>query len=451
MNCELLQRRLLNLERPDRPPAEVLAHLAACPSCREWQRRLVRLEQRVALLPVPASTGKAEFLVRLRAGAWFAPVRQPNGAAIRGQRRDFALRKLALATSLAAGLVLFAVFWWALQWSPSEQKLPDDLLAQLVQHDMALARADNQTNRLKELAATAEDVHAQAGLLCRMKCADDLAELASWYRQVVEKLPQQAQGVATGDSESIVQRLSQAENESRKLVAGAPPDCAAPLRDMASAAREAAGRLRSAEVRAGQPSRARAALPAAPPVLCAGAPVLTASLVPAAGPGPLFATAAPGGSTDSAAELAQRFRKNINLLRTLVKEAVLLADLPGDQCALKRAKCCNAIVEKFAEEINGAAVEQQGARVADLGKFLKSVLQDGVATNLSAARQQLPQGKVSMNDLKDVESATESYLGTLPDGLRGMQDPREVQYARSALAAIQEGREQVHKVLQGTP
>ena len=40
MNCHTAQRRLLGSERPDEPPPEVEAHLAACGTCRAWQQRL---------------------------------------------------------------------------------------------------------------------------------------------------------------------------------------------------------------------------------------------------------------------------------------------------------------------------------------------------------------------------------------------------------------------------
>jgi hypothetical protein len=452
MNCELLQRRLLNLERPDRPPAEVQAHLAGCPSCREWQRRLVRLEQRVALLPVPPSTAKAEFVARLRAGQGERAARQPNGTANRGQRRERALRKLALATSLAAALMLLAVMWWALQWSQTDQKLPGDLLAQLVQHDVELAKVDTQPSRLKELTATADDLHAQAGLLCRMKYADDLGELARWYRQVVEKLPQQAQGLTNGDPEKLARHLDEADHATRKLVASAPPDCVPPLRDMAAAARDAAGQLRSPQARGSQLPRTRAALPGAQsPVLCAGAPVLTASLVPAAVPGTVLASAGPGASPDAAKELAQRFQKNRNLLAELVKEAVRLADLPGDQNALKRASHCSKIAEQLADAMKQAAgAEHQGARVKELANHLELVLQGGVAHNLSEAHAQIPKGVFSENDLHGVWDQTAKVLGKAEEQLQTGPDAQD-DNTKAALNALEQGREQVRKALQATP
>ena len=70
MNCTTIQRRLLAAEQPDRPAAEVKSHLAECPACRAWHRRLVQLERHIPLLPVPPSEGKAELLHHLlRAGS----------------------------------------------------------------------------------------------------------------------------------------------------------------------------------------------------------------------------------------------------------------------------------------------------------------------------------------------------------------------------------------------
>jgi len=41
MNCTILQRRLMSLENPRRPPPELQAHLTQCAGCRDWLRRLV--------------------------------------------------------------------------------------------------------------------------------------------------------------------------------------------------------------------------------------------------------------------------------------------------------------------------------------------------------------------------------------------------------------------------
>ena len=65
MNCEEFQRDLLNAENPATPADEFEAHLATCAPCREYQGRLVNIEQNVAKLPVPSSTAKEEFIEAL--------------------------------------------------------------------------------------------------------------------------------------------------------------------------------------------------------------------------------------------------------------------------------------------------------------------------------------------------------------------------------------------------
>ena len=62
MNCEDFQRELLNAENPASPDDEFEAHLATCAPCREYQGRLVNIEQNVAKLPVPESAVKDQFV-----------------------------------------------------------------------------------------------------------------------------------------------------------------------------------------------------------------------------------------------------------------------------------------------------------------------------------------------------------------------------------------------------
>ena len=65
MNCTVIQRRLLSAEQPEQPPGDIKSHLAQCPTCRAWQRRLVQLERLVRQVPVPPSTAKEQFLQRI--------------------------------------------------------------------------------------------------------------------------------------------------------------------------------------------------------------------------------------------------------------------------------------------------------------------------------------------------------------------------------------------------
>ncbi len=71
MNCKLARRRLLSMVRPDQAPDEVRGHLSWCSDCREWHRRLVRMERNVQQIPVPRShrhTKQAFFDSFLAAG-----------------------------------------------------------------------------------------------------------------------------------------------------------------------------------------------------------------------------------------------------------------------------------------------------------------------------------------------------------------------------------------------
>src|SRR5262245_11069076 len=98
MNCDLLRSRLLASPHPERPPADLRAHLTACASCRQWQRRLVRLERQIPRLPVPPSRTKDEVVRRILTAPRRTPATLERG-----------LQKLSLATALAAALALFAV------------------------------------------------------------------------------------------------------------------------------------------------------------------------------------------------------------------------------------------------------------------------------------------------------------------------------------------------------
>jgi predicted anti-sigma-YlaC factor YlaD len=102
MNCAAVQRRLLQIERPERPPAALRHHLARCARCRHWQRRLLRLEANVPRLPVPPSGAPAKLLQEIR--------KESGRARTPGKGRPRALQALAVAAA-----VLLVVFgWWAL-------------------------------------------------------------------------------------------------------------------------------------------------------------------------------------------------------------------------------------------------------------------------------------------------------------------------------------------------
>jgi hypothetical protein len=114
MKCPVVKRYLYRLENPDRPCQAVRDHLSHCGGCRKAQEGLLQLENQVRLLPIPESDAKLPFLSQFRVGTiGHAPATDRHW--LPWQVRDRARRKLALAASLAAGIVLFAIGWFIFQ------------------------------------------------------------------------------------------------------------------------------------------------------------------------------------------------------------------------------------------------------------------------------------------------------------------------------------------------
>ena len=239
MNCTVVQRRLLAAEQPDFPTAEIKSHLAQCPACRAWQRRLVQIERHIPLVPVPPSTAKEEFIGRIlgtipnaapqpavlehspiaeRPAVWRSPL--VPGPKERGRQ------KLSLAFSLAATLLLFALVWWAWPHTPPappfalhptpqqlDQKKLEDRLAKVLHVETA-------QERLVKLADLAEEVHGEAREM--VDNAERLDQWARFYVRVVsENLMEQARRLPQADRpavlEKIADRLKETESEATRL------------------------------------------------------------------------------------------------------------------------------------------------------------------------------------------------------------------------------------------
>jgi hypothetical protein len=256
MNCSVLQRRLLELEKPDRPPPEVRAHLAACAGCRRWQRRLLLIEQRVPLIPVPPSSAKSAVMRRVLAEP--APAAKEPSRAEPPKFRPFSPtaapgyrgpQKIALATALAAGLVLFAIGFWSLQppKEPPKQHFSDSLTARLVQHDLKLAAATKPQEKVKVLAALAEDLHGETRALAKVARPEDLRALAGLYEKVGQGLVTQAENLSFGERsqvlDRIMQQLADTADDAQELAKTVSPAAATHLLAIASAAQKTEGQL----------------------------------------------------------------------------------------------------------------------------------------------------------------------------------------------------------------
>ena len=209
MNCQTIQRRLLGAEATERPAPDVQAHLDACPPCREWQARLVQVEQIVRDLPVPESRARAAFVRKLQgrepaaASSSVTPVPQP--ARVQGAKSRPVIRRVPSPAATAAGvpfpwrlwtagmaaaLVLSAVTWSVVREpmpvsTPAPKARPDPLVASLVEHDVRLAKAKEKTERAAALKAMADDLSRERQSLEGAAEADGLLrDFSDWFSSV---------------------------------------------------------------------------------------------------------------------------------------------------------------------------------------------------------------------------------------------------------------------------
>jgi hypothetical protein len=446
MNCTVLQRRLLALEDPHRPPAELRAHLAHCPACRVWQSRLVEIEGLVPLLEVPPSAAKGPLIDRIlndtavprRHRLTPLPTLSFRSAS---QRRDIARMKAALATalvaSLAAGVILLVFANWPEQPGKpgTEPAGRDPLLAKLLQEDVALAKGPARPERLKILNDLARDLEGETQALTQDGTADDLRSLKTCYEQVMQQgVGPLAPNVPPEVRAEVADRLENAWQKLAEQAGKVSDERGPPLRAMAEAAGQASRALRGkdqADRRPPRPDPSR-------PVLALGAPAR--GVLPAAVPAAalaLFAEAASAATPPDLAEQARHFQRNRGLVTDLVDGGVSLAK--ADE-PLGRAECCNRLAKTLATEISLAAGDREGDRVADLGAHLQALLKVGVADNLRVVRAQSYPGSASREEkqLQHIQHETDTFVDSLETALKAAGGLKGLDCARGAIRAWKE-------------
>jgi hypothetical protein len=274
MNCTQIQQRLLALGRPDRPPPDIVEHLARCAQCGAWQRRLTNLERHAARLPVPATAVRDRLLEELRRPAQTrseptgeplatnpqAPASTPlsndewsfAGLPPRAyaQARQSARHRWIASATAAAALILVVSGWSLLQRyvQPSVNEgartvsYEDQVLSTLVDHDLKLARSSTASERLELLSGLADSLYEEANRLRNTRHPEDLNILATQYEHIVR--------------DGVLARASDLPQAGRRELLSAIAERL--RRTAADATRSARGRLTKQETSLGDIAKAAA-------------------------------------------------------------------------------------------------------------------------------------------------------------------------------------------------
>lgn len=231
MNCTVIQRRLLAAEQPDQPAADIQSHLAECPVCRAFQRRLVQMERQIPLLPVPPSTAKAELLGRILGPSTASTLRPPLGERPNPWRSTLApgpkergLRKMSVAFALAATLLIFALGWWAWPHNTTTHHPPisrEQRDAKRLEERLAkVFLGETPRERVQRLVDLAEEIHGEAKDM--VDNTERLDQWARFYARIVsEHLLEQARQVPPAERpqllEVVAKRLRDMESNASRL------------------------------------------------------------------------------------------------------------------------------------------------------------------------------------------------------------------------------------------
>jgi hypothetical protein len=211
MTCQTLHRWLLEAEPRRRMPAELRAHVADCPRCQRLQHYLRRIEQNLALVPVPPTTARSAFLREFLAPAGppivAAPVVAPPPAR---SWRYLAAVAAAVLVLIGSGVIFYALRPDAETVAPAPVARRPQLLDNLLERDLRLAQATTQRERVEALADLADDLHGETQFLTLEANPTDLDTLARLYAQVVrEGIVPRARDLPAAQRRSVLVRIAE--------------------------------------------------------------------------------------------------------------------------------------------------------------------------------------------------------------------------------------------------
>jgi hypothetical protein len=225
--------------------------LAHCPVCRLWQRHLVRIERLVPEIPVPSSTAKADCLEAVLHSDAYS---RTTGGEVEWRRRERAIRKVAITFAMAAGLLFFALVWYAWQQQrdgtvPAGRAGSPYTLDHIIRcYDDGSPLPAEPGKRIERFAVLAERLQGETKERVQQGTASEVAMLARQFEIVVQEgilplariMPAEERADVLG---SIAEQLSRSESLANQL-AKQRADVASPLLLMAKAAQKGHVELR---------------------------------------------------------------------------------------------------------------------------------------------------------------------------------------------------------------
>jgi hypothetical protein len=206
------------------------------------------MERLVPCLPVPPSEAKADFL---RDFLHSEPAGRRRTSEVPWRRRERAVRKVAITFAMAAGLLFFALIWYAWQQqlanrSPSHRQSP---LEQIVNHyDRSALTVTRPRERVKRLAAVAQHLHTETKDRVKHGTISEVTALARQFELLVQDgILIEALGIPAEERQdvlsSVAEQLSRTASDVKHL-ANEYPMVAQPLGRIELVANNGHSRLR---------------------------------------------------------------------------------------------------------------------------------------------------------------------------------------------------------------
>jgi hypothetical protein len=154
----------------------------------------------------------------------------------------------------------------------------------------------------------------------------------------------------------------------------------------------------------------------------------------------------PIGLAQDAANLSEhpdrlrQFQRNYALIESLVQGGVRLA---AANQPLQRVEHCIALLRSLRDELRQAAHDGDGPRVVELAKHVRSLLHEGVVTNLELARQRLVGEPALDGHLTDALQGTLRVAYELEQEIQSQMGIRPAVELMVAQHVIQEARKAV--------